>query len=101
MKSQRTSRDFESLKTHIRALASGKKETPGHVLNWINHLIEVKRLLAFDPGLGQTLTWEEMKGLILIEDCADESSRTPSCPRCKAKATNPFTCTKCGMRLAA
>jgi hypothetical protein len=103
MKLLRTSREFKQLKQHIESMAAGQMENsvPPHMLTWISHLIDIKRLVAADPGLSSTLSWEELEGLAIIQECADKSSDAKSCPRCKSKSANPYTCTKCGFRLVA
>ncbi len=102
MQLQRMSRDFQTLKNHIKVLASQRKEAdiPMHSLNWINHLIMVKGLISIDPGLSRFCSWEELQGLIIMQECADAVSNMKTCPRCQSKTDDLYTCRKCGMRLS-
>jgi hypothetical protein len=101
MELKRTSRDFESLKAHMKTLASqsSNASVPRHYLEWIHHLITLKAMLAIDPSLAGACSWEEIQGLVVMQEATDAVSRMKSCPRCGAKTDALFDCPKCGMRL--
>lgn len=104
MNIRRLSRDYERIRCYVFGIASKrieKKDIPGHYWKWIEHLFMVKSLLEIGPSVSAFLSWEEFKGLELIQDAIREIEKMIICPHCKQKTRTGFTCDRCGKKLEA
>lgn len=99
---ERVSRKYDQLKDAMKSIVRNRAQAriDPALMRWIAHLLQLKMLAAASPGISDCLTYDEIRGLGILEEVIRESERdSRTCPRCKAKTSALFNCDQCGMGL--